>query len=183
MTDDIQNNVKQFENGFVQLSRNPTNEFETSFKNFHLPNFKELSQLSQNVSKDLRSNLNELSIFSTNASSNLQNIARNVSFDVETRLREVVELPQVITLAKISKNFTSTISDFLLANADKLSKYSKNVTENIILPTLENWSLMSQNFTSELGENIKNMELPDVNDVVKSVQNFTAIFNTSPKLS
>jgi len=183
MTDDIQNNVKQLENGFVQLSKNLTNEFETSIKNFHLPNFKELTQLSQNVSKDLQSNLNELSMFSTNASSNIHNIARNVSFDVETRLREVVELPQVITLAKISKNFTSTLGHFLMANADKLSQYSKNVTESIILPTFENWSIMSQNFTSELGENIKNIELPDVNEVVKSVQNFTAIFNSSPKLS
>merc|ERR1711963_464424 len=183
MTDDIQNNVKQLENGFVQLSKNLTNEFETSIKNFHLPNFKELTQLSQNVSKDLQSNLNELSMFSTNASSNIHNIARNVSFDVETRLREVVELPQVITLAKISKNFTSTLGHFLMANADKLSQYSKNVTESIILPTFENWSIMSQNFTSELGENIKKIELPDVNEVVKSVQNFTAIFNSSPKLS
>ena len=183
ITDDIQNNVKKLEDGFNQLSRNLTDEFETSMKNFHLPNLEELSELSQNVSKDIQSNLNELSMLSKNASSSLHYIARNVSVDVENRLREVAEMPQVVILAKISKNFTSSLGNFLSTNADRLSKYSRNVTENVIFPTIENLSILSQNFTNDLEMNIRNMKLPDVNDIVKKFENFTSIFEVSPKLS
>ena len=122
-------------------------------------------------------------MFSKNASSSLHYIARNVSVDVENRLREVAEMPQVVTLAKMSQNFTTSLGNFLSANADRLSKYSRNVTESVIFPTIENLSIRSQNFTSDLEENIKNIRLPDINDIVKKFKNLTSIFEVSPNFS
>ena len=68
-------NVQQLENGFSEFSKNFTNEFQTNLQNFQLPNLEELSQFSRNVTKDFKSNLKGLSMFSKNASANLQNIA------------------------------------------------------------------------------------------------------------
>ena len=183
MTEDIQSNVKQLENGFSEFSKNFTNEFQTNLQNFQLPNLKDLSQFSRNVSKDFQSNLKGFSMFSKNASASLQNIAKNVSFGIETRLRNVAGLPQVVTLSEISKNFTADIGDFFFSEADKLSKYSKNVTKNVILPTLENLSILSKNFTDELEVNIKRIHLPDIIEIVDSVRNFTHLFEVSQNKS
>ena len=183
MTDDIQSNVQQLENGFSEFSKNFTDEFQTNLQNFQLPNLEELSQFSRNVTKDFKSNLKDLSMFSKNASENLQNIAKNVSFGIENRLRNVAELPQVVTLSEMSKNFTSDFGDFLFSEADKLSKYSKNVTKNVILPTLENLSRLSKNLTNELEVNIRRIHLPDINELVLSVRNFTHLFEVAQNKS
>ena len=176
MTKDIHTNVKQIENGFSDFSKNITSEFQANLRNFNVPNLKDLSQFSQNVTKDLQSNLNQFSMFSKNASESLQDMAKNVSIGFEERLKHVSEMKEVKTLSEISKNITSNLGDFIFSEADKLTRYSKNVTENIILPTIEGISKLSKNFTDELGTNLNNIQLPDFTEMVRTVTNLTHLF-------
>ena len=185
VTEDIHSNVKQFENGVSEFSKNITNEFQTNFGNFHMPNFQDLSQISQNVTVELQSNLK--SMFSKNASgsihTSLQGMARNVSVDITKRLRDVAEIPQILALSQMSKNITSNLGDFIFSEADKFSKYSKNVTDSFIFPTIEGLSRLSKNITDELEVNIKSMKLPDIKEMVQSVRNLTQFLEPPADLS
>ena len=137
VTDDIQSNVKQIEADFSELSRNISSEFKSNLENFQVPNLKELSQLSHNFTKDMQSNFNDFSMFSKNASKNLKYMAQNVSVGIEEGIKKVATMPEVITLSEMSRNITSDLGEFIFFEADKLSQYSKNVTETLILPTIE----------------------------------------------
>ena len=182
VTDDIQSNVKRIEADFSELSRNISSEFKSNLENFHVPNLKELSQFSHNFTKDMQSNFNDLSMFSKNASKNLKYMARNVSDGIEEGIKKVATMPEVITLSEMSRNITSDLGEFIFFEADKLSQYSKNVTETLILPTIEGLSELSKNLTNELGANIEKIKLPDINELVRSVQNFTNIFDLNNPL-